>query len=106
MLYKIIWRYVMSNVTVIATIQVKSDAIDFLKNQLCKLVCPTRCECGCILYEFYQDCNDPTFFHSYEKWCSMESVKQHLKSKHIQEYLEATEDVVTNFEIRYFNRIC
>lgn len=96
----------MQVVTVIATIQVQPEYIDFLKYQLCKLVPPTKCECGCLLYEFYQDCDDPTFFHSYEKWYNMYSVKQHLKSKHIQEYLEATEDVVTNFEIRYFDCIC
>lgn len=96
----------MSTITVIATIQVKPEDINFLKHQLCKLVPPTRCECGCILYEFYQDCNYPSFFHSYEKWRNMYAVEQHLKSTHIQEYLEATKNVVTNFEIRYFNRIC
>lgn len=96
----------MSVVTVIATIQVKPEDVDFLKCKLCQLVAPTRRECGCIMYKFYQDSNDPTFFHSYEKWNNMYAVKQHLKSKHIKEYMEATKNVVENFEIRYFDRIC
>ena len=96
----------MKCITVIASIQAKKDQIEFVKSQLCKLVKPTRREFGNINYMFYQDRNNPSFFHSYENWINKEVIEKHLKTKHIQEYLENTKDAVSNFEIKYFNKIC
>ena len=96
----------MNCITVIADIQAKKSQIEFVKSELCKLVKPTRRECGNINYMFYQDRNDPSFFHSYENWINKEVIERHLKTKHIQEYLESTKDAVSNFEIKYFDKIC
>ncbi len=96
----------MKPVTVIATIKAKPKDIEFIKSELCMLVRPTLRERGCLQYRFYQDENDPSFFHSYERWASKRFVEKHLESRHIKRYLEASKDAVELFEIRYFDRIC
>ena len=96
----------MKYITVIADIKVKDEEIEFVKQELCKLVYPTRCEYGNVNYSFYQDKHDPSFFHSYENWINRDAIEKHLKSRHIQNYFEKTKDAVTNFEIKYFDRIC
>lgn len=92
----------MDYITVIADITVKYQDIEKLKYELSKLIYPTRNECGCSKYEFYQDINNPCFFHSYEKWINMDSINKHLNSNHIKNYLNNTKNIVTNFDIKYF----
>ena len=96
----------MKCITVIADIEAKQDKIECVKAQLCKLVKTTIRECGNINYMFYQDRDNPSFFHSYENWINEDVVQKHLKTKYIQEYFENTKDAVSNFEIRKFNKIC
>lgn len=95
-----------NTVTVIATIKAKEDCVDLVKQELCKLVQPTRREYGCINYRFYQDKNCPYYFHSYENWTSMKAIEMHLKSNHIKYYMDKTKNCVDVFEIDYFNQIC
>ena len=92
----------MQYITVIADILVKKEDIEYLKYELYKLINPTINEYGCVLYEFYQDINNPCFFHSYEKWINMDSINKHLNSNHIKEYLYNTKNIVTHFDIKYF----
>lgn len=96
----------MEFITVIADIKAKQGEEEYIKEQLCKLVCPTLVERGVLEYQFYQDKNDPTFFHSYEKWLNESSIKKHLESSHIKRYMDNTEGKVDVFNIKYFNRIC
>lgn len=96
----------MQEITVIATIIAKSEDIEFVKRELCKLVEPTKQEYGCIEYTFYQDDKEPEFFHSYEKWYNQAAIDAHLQSRHIKNYMEATKYAVTDFVIREMSEIC
>lgn len=83
--------------TVIVDMHVKKQYIDFVKNELCKLISPTLNELGCINYMFYQDINEKTFFHSYENWNNYEVIQKHLNSYHIKNFLRITQGCFEQF---------
>lgn len=96
----------MKCVTVIATIKVKPEQVNFMIFQLCRLVKPTRNETGNIYYGFYQNESDHTLFHSFENWSSKADVEKHLESCHIKRYFRETAEAVEVFDIQYFYKIC
>lgn len=93
-------------IVVIATIECSKESIDYIKNELCNLVPFTKKEFGCITYNFYQDKEEPTFFHSYEIWISQKDIDDHLKTKHLQTYFKNTKPFITNFKIREMHQFC
>ena len=48
----------------------------------------------------------PDLMNLYGEYGNVKVIERHLKTKHIQEYLESTKDAVSNFEIKYFDKIC
>ncbi|MFI3252133.1 MAG: putative quinol monooxygenase [bacterium] len=93
-------------ITVITTIECKEEYVDFIKKELCKLVPTTLNEFGCITYKFYQDQNNPNFFHSFEIWVSQEEIDKHLKTKPILNFFKISKICLNNFVIREMKEIC
>lgn len=93
-------------IVVITTIECTKESVNFIKNELCKLVPTTLREPGCITYKFYQDNNNPTFFNSYEMWINQDAIDKHLKTTQLQNYFKNTKPFITNFVIREFSQIC
>lgn len=52
----------------IVKFEVKKDKIDFVKNELIKILEPTRKEIGCLRYDLHQDIDNPSIFMFYEIW--------------------------------------
>lgn len=96
----------MKCITVIATIQVKPESIDFMKKELCKLIRPTRRQRGNLSYSFYQNEENPCLFHSFEHWTTKKVIDEHLASPPLQSYFKATKEAVIDFKIEYFHQIC
>lgn len=84
----------MSQVTVVAKLVVRKDAVDAVKTELLKLIAPTRQEEGCIDYRLHQDNAAPTVFIFYETWDSMTSLERHLTTLHYRNYIAAVEGAV------------
>lgn len=93
-------------IVVIATIECKKDSVNYIQNQLCKLVVPTLMERGCLFYKFYQDLEQPNFFHSFEIWISQNDIDNHMNTNHIKTYLDNTKNFVTEFKVRKMNQLC
>ncbi len=93
-------------IVVISTIECRNDSIDLMKKELCKLVPYTKKEFGCVAYTFYQDIKQHNFFHSYEVWVTQKDIDNHLKTRHIQQYLINTKPYTINFVIREMNMFC
>ena len=91
----------MSNkpLTIVANITAKADKVDSVKAELLKLIEPTRAEEGCISYVLHQDNDNPAHFVFLETWQSDEALQQHMETAHIQAYLAATQDTVTEFVV-------
>jgi len=80
--------------TIIANIYVNEGKIDFVKNELLKLIAVTREEEGCINYDLHLNNDDPSHFMFFENWQSHEDWQKHMDTAHIKHYAEAVEGVV------------
>lgn len=84
----------MSTVTIIAKLTIKEAAVAAVKNEMLKLVMPTRQEAGCLEYRLHQDNAEPNVFIFYENWQSMASFEEHLNTQHYKSYSTAIEGAV------------
>lgn len=84
----------MSELTVVANIIAKSDKIDCVKNELLKLIDPTRTEEGCLKYDLHQDNENPAHFMFYETWTSKEALQSHMQTQHFADCMKANENAV------------
>lgn len=89
----------MSEITVVANIITSPDKIDFVKNELKKLVDITRTEEGCLKYDLHQDGENPAHFMFYEKWESDEFLDKHINSQHLKNYAITTEGMIKTFTV-------
>jgi len=84
----------MSPLIVIATVVAKRESSQQLRNELLKLVAPTRQEEGCINYTLHQDNEDPAVFIFYETWQSPVHLEKHIASEHYRAYANAAESLI------------
>lgn len=75
---------VTNKVTVIARIKSKVGREEQVKQELLKLLTPTRAERGCINYDLHQAVNDKSLFLFHENWESEDDLKKHLESSHVK----------------------
>lgn len=89
----------MSKLTIIANIHAKPGTTDLVRDELLKLIAPTRNEEGCIAYELHQDNKDPAHFTFFETWESRELWQQHMNAPHLAAYMAATEGAIAEFTL-------
>lgn len=89
----------MSNLTIVAHITAKSDKIEFVRTELVKLVDITRAEEGCLQYDLHQDNDSPAHFMFYENWQTRDLWQKHMNSRHLKDYLAATDGSVEGFTL-------
>ena len=85
----------MSKITVVAKVVAKSNTIEQVRDELIKMIAPTRYEPGCLEYRLHQDKQDPTVFIFYENWENLSCLEQHLNSAHFQRYVAAVENLIS-----------
>ena len=89
----------MPKLTIVADIEARADSVALVKAELEKLVEPTRREAGCLQYDLHQDNDNPAHFLFYENWESRELWQDHMDSRHLKDYLAATEGAVAGFTL-------
>ncbi|CAH0533560.1 hypothetical protein VST7929_01430 [Vibrio stylophorae] len=87
------------SLTIIAHITAKPEHIALVKNELQKLIAPTRLEEGCISYDLHQDNQDPAHFVFFEKWSSHALWQVHMNNQPLKDYLAAVDGAVADFQI-------
>ncbi len=87
-------RLSVSKITVVAKIVAKQVAVEAVKNELLKLILPTRKESGCIEYRLHQDNQEPALFFFYETWESAAALEQHKNTDHYKAYVRALNGMV------------
>lgn len=95
----------MSELIVVANIVAKNDKIDYVKNELLKLIEPTRAEEGCLEYVLHQDNENPAHLMFYEKWTSKECLQAHMQTEHFQNCMKANEDSVESVTINEMTQL-
>ncbi|NJK52256.1 MAG: antibiotic biosynthesis monooxygenase [Leptolyngbyaceae cyanobacterium SU_3_3] len=89
----------MSKLTIVAHVYAESDKVDFVKDELLKLIPITRGEEGCIQYDLHQDNDNPAHFLFYEDWESRELWQTHMNAPHLKAYMEITEGAIAEFTL-------
>jgi len=76
----------MSNnpISVVATIKAKPGKESEVKEELIKLITPTRAETGCINYDLHESVEQPGVFVFYENWASQQALEEHLNTPHLK----------------------
>jgi len=69
--------------TVVACLRAKAGEHGHLREELQRLVAPTRAEVGCVTYELHGSKSEPGFFMFYEIWRSAEDLDAHFKTPHM-----------------------
>lgn len=89
----------MTKLTIVADIVANEDSIEFVKEELLKLIEITRGEEGCLQYDLHQDNDNPAHFLFFENWVSRELWQDHMGEQHLADYLAATEGKVASFVV-------
>ncbi|MFO8084969.1 MAG: putative quinol monooxygenase [Desulfobacterales bacterium] len=75
-----------SQVTVLAMFKAKSGLEERVREELLKLVAPTRSESGCINYDLHQCSDDKTKFMLHENWVSKRDLDIHLEMPYLNHF--------------------
>lgn len=93
-------------VTVVVHLKAKPGQEERVKQELVKLLEPTRIEKGCINYDMHQGLNDPSLFLFHENWTSEEDLKTHFESPHIKQWLAvANELLAERLDLKLWKRV-
>ena len=80
--------------TIVARFRAKAGQESRLRQELQRLLAPTRAEAGCISYDLHQSQSDPALFVFYENWASQAALDAHSQSPHLQALLKLVPDLV------------
>jgi quinol monooxygenase YgiN len=70
-------------VTVLARLRAKKGLESRLRQELQKLVAPTRNEGGCINYDLHESAEEAGLFLFYENWKSQADLDAHFQTPHL-----------------------
>lgn len=84
-----------NNLTVIAQIKTKKGMEENVREELFKLVAPTRSEPGCIVYDLYQSADNKHTFMFCECWRDKEDLDAHLRKPYIKSFMEKAGEMLT-----------
>ncbi|WP_333804928.1 putative quinol monooxygenase [Sulfurospirillum sp.] len=80
---------------IIATIQIKQDHIEMIKQEALKLIVPTRKEVGCLEYFLLQNSEQEDVLIMIETWENEDALAIHFATPHLKQFAQALEGVAT-----------
>ncbi len=81
-------------VTVVARIKAKSGREAQAKQELLKLLSPTRAEAGCINYDMHQSLDNQAHFLFHENWTNQGALNKHLETPHLKNFLNQADQLL------------
>lgn len=84
----------MSELHAVATIPIKPQAVEGMRETLASLADQTRSEEGCLAYELFESAAVPGYFVTIERWRSQADLDAHLANPNVAAALEAAKDVL------------
>jgi len=91
--------------TVVAKIVAKKESVESVKNEMLKLIEPTRKEQGCIEYNLHQDNEDPAVLVFYETWENRACLDKHMSTDHYKNYVSAVGGLIDEKVVHKMTRI-
>jgi len=81
-------------VTVVARIKAKLGKEALAKQELLKLLSPTRAEAGCINYDMHQSLDNQAHFLYHENWTNQGALNKHLETPHLKNFLNQADQLL------------
>jgi quinol monooxygenase YgiN len=81
-------------VTVLARLRAKKGQEDRARQELLKLIVPTRAEAGCINYDLHESSEDAGLFLFYENWRSQADLDLHFETPHLKAAVKIMPDLL------------
>jgi quinol monooxygenase YgiN len=91
--------------SILAKITSDPKESSFVKQELQKLIEPSRSKEGCISYTMYEDSKKENIFYFVEKWASKEVFAKHMSSPLIVDYAKKTEGKILQLELTKMNEV-
>ncbi len=89
----------MTALFVVAHVHAYADKANLVRQELQKLVEPTRSEAGCLRYDLHTHNDDPAHFVFYETWETREHWLAHMDTPHVDTYRDAIAGAVESFSL-------
>ena len=94
-----------TELVLVANIRAHSGKSAALKIALEALLVPTRAEVGCLQYDLHQDNKTPEAFVYFERWTDYDVWQDHMKTDHINAFLDVTKDLIAEFDVTELHKI-
>ena len=82
--------------TIVANIYAKPEHKHLVREELTKLIAPTRAEEGCLNYDLHQDNQNENHFMFYENWASWDLWQKHMKTDHLVAFQKIADDIIAS----------
>ena len=85
--------------------EIAEGDIDVIKPAACEMAMNSRDEEGCRAYAFYEDLEKPGRFRIFEKWESVDALRAHFSTPHMQAFNAVLSGVtVLKLEVEQFEQ--
>jgi quinol monooxygenase YgiN len=91
-------------ISVVATIRAKAGKENIVKQELLRLVEPSRAEAGCLNYDLHQGLEDPALFIFYENWQDLAALERHREQPHLAASQKTLEGCVESRQVLLLKR--
>ncbi|WP_145950091.1 putative quinol monooxygenase [Paenibacillus sp. Y412MC10] len=86
-------------IIICAVLKAKPENEQSLRDELNKLIEPSRAEPGCVEYTLHYSLDNKGTFVFYESWIDEEALNTHLKTDHYQTYRKNVEGILDVREV-------
>ena len=80
--------------TLVARIRAKTGQEARLRQELQRLVSPTRAEAGCLQYDLHESKTEPEWFLLYERWKSEADLDTHFQTPYLKAFFQMAPDLL------------
>jgi quinol monooxygenase YgiN len=93
-------------VTVVVHIKARPGKEAQTREELLKLLAPTRKEQGCLNYDMHESPDDKALFLFHENWASKQDLDRHLQAPHLKAWREAARELLAEpLALTLWNRL-
>jgi quinol monooxygenase YgiN len=79
--------------TVVARVRAKAGQEVRLRQELQRVVVPTRAEAGCLRYDLHESTTEPGWFLLYETWKSEVDLQTHFQTSYLKAFFQMVPDL-------------
>ncbi|WP_408893837.1 putative quinol monooxygenase [Paenibacillus taichungensis] len=95
----------MNVITICAILKAKPGQEEQLRDELIKLIEPSRAEKGCIQYKLHKSHEKEDTYVFYESWADENAIIAHVNTEHYQAYQKNIETIIDSMDVYHLESI-